>query len=75
MGSLIDKKSNAVFNAQNVIYICRPCNRWEIGTDVTLYEPDDPESFSRKMCLGKHLAEWEYAPCMIGWELKANFQF
>lgn len=38
----------AAIDAEEIIYIYSSCNRWETGTDITLYAPDEPESISKK---------------------------
>ena len=71
--NLVEKTSYAAIDAEEIIYICRSCNRWETGTDITLYAPDDPESISKKQYGIKTVEEWGYVPYVTGWDLKEDY--
>ena len=70
---LINSTDYVAIDASRVIYICSSCNKWELGTDVTLYAPNDPESISKKQYGIKTVEEWGYVPYVLDWELKRDY--
>ena len=50
---LVQNTPYAAINASTFIYICNHCRRWEQGTDLTLYEPDDPDQVANTLFWGK----------------------
>ncbi|MDO5138764.1 MAG: hypothetical protein Q4D71_09960 [Oscillospiraceae bacterium] len=70
---LLEKTPYAAIDAETVIYICSSCNRWETGTDITLYAPDDPESISKKQYGIKTVEEWGYVPYVTDWHLEKDY--
>lgn len=71
--NLFDNTDYVAIDASRVIYICSTCNRWELGTDVTLYAPNDPERVSREQYGIKTVEEWGYVPYVTSWDLKQNY--
>ncbi len=58
---LIDNTDNVFIDAREVLYICSSCNRWELGTDVTLYMANDPDSILKEYEI-KTAADWGLVP-------------
>ncbi len=63
----------AAVDAENIVYICRECGAWEEDTDVSIYAPNDPDSFSKKEYGEKTVAEWGYVPYVMQQELEEEF--
>lgn len=70
---LIDNTDYAAIDASKVIYICDYCNMWEIGTDITLYAPNDPESIPEKQYGIYTVEEWGYVPYVTHRDLERNY--
>ena len=70
---LIDNTDYAAIDASSVVYICSYCNRWELGTDVTLYAPNDPESIAKKQYGILTVEEWGYVPYVTRWNLEREY--
>lgn len=71
--NLIDKTEYAAIDADRVVYVCSACNNWELGTDVTLYAPNEPEKILKIQYGIKTVEEWGYVPYVTRWELKENY--
>ena len=63
----------AAINGNRVIYLCNGCGYWEHGTDISLYEPNDPESIPKKQYGIKTVEEWGHVPYVTEYELKENY--
>ena len=63
----------AAINGEGVIYVCSGCGSWELGTDVSLYAPNDPDSISQKQYGTKTVAEWGYVPYVMPWDLTNDY--
>ena len=72
--SLLKKTELAAINADKVIYVCSTCNRWEEGTDVTLYAPKKPESILHMQYGDKTVEKWGHVPWVTGRDLKENYR-
>ena len=59
---LFQKTPNAAIDAGKVLYICDNCRRWEIGTDITIYLPKDPD------------ADWGIVPYVVKSDLKSDYR-
>lgn len=70
---LLEQTEYAAVDAANVVYICTSCNRWEAGTDVTLYAPNDSASISKKQHGIKTVEEWGYVPYVSWYDLKQDY--
>ena len=71
--NLFQKTPYAAINAEEIIYICSSCNRWETGTDITLYVPNDPEIISKNRYGIKTVKKWGDVPYVTSWDLKENY--
>ena len=70
---LINNTDYAAIDASRVVYICSFCNRWELGTDVTLYTPNDPESIAKKQYGILTVEEWGYVPYVAHRDLEREY--
>lgn len=63
----------AAVDGERVVYICNGCCSWELGTDVSLYAPNDPDSIPQKQFGIKTVAEWGYVPYVMRRDLEENY--
>ena len=63
----------AAIDGERVVYICDGCGSWELGTDVSLYAPNDPDSIPQKQFGIKTVAEWGYVPYVMRWHLQKEY--
>ena len=70
---LCEKTEYAAINADTVIYVCNACNRWEPGTDITLYAPNNPRIIARRSYGIKTVEEWGYVPYVTDTQLKRDY--
>ena len=63
----------AAVNADKHVFICDSCKKWEVGRDLTIYAPNDPEII-RHMTFGdKTVEEWGYVPYVMAGELRVYY--
>ena len=70
---LYNKTPYAAINAEYVVYICDRCGTWEVGIDLSLYAPDDPDSLAQKQYGIKTVAEWGHVPYVMPGDLKNEY--
>ena len=70
---LCEKTAYVALNAKTVIYVCDACKKWEHGTDVTLYAPNDPNLIAKRKYGIKTVEEWEYVPYVSEGKLKTDY--
>lgn len=63
----------AAVDAEQVVYICNRCGSWELGIDLTLYAPNDPDSIPQKQYGAKTVAEWGNVPYVMQWDLEKEY--
>ena len=63
----------AAVDGARVVFICEGCGAWELGSDVSLYAPNDPDSIPQKRFGIKTVAEWGYVPYVTNWHLKNEY--
>ena len=73
MQKLLEETKYAAVNAERVVYICMECSHWEMGTDDTLYAPNDPDALARKQYGIKTVEEWGYAPYVMKMDLEEDY--
>ncbi len=71
--NLLDQTPFAAIDASSVVYICSSCNRWEIGTNITLYAPNNPERIADSFNWIKAVECGEYIPYVPKWNLINNY--
>lgn len=59
---LYNKIPYAAIDASKTLYICDNCKRWEEGTDITLYQPKDPD------------ADWGIVPYVMKMDLEKDYR-
>lgn len=74
MQRLLEETKYAAVDAEGVVYICRNCNHWEMGTDDTLYAPNDPDALGRKQYGIKTVEEWGYVPYVMKMDLEEDYR-
>ncbi len=70
---IYDNTPYAAIDARQVVYICKRCSSWELGTDVTLYAPNKPDIILKKQYGIKTVAEWGYVPYVLSCDLKDEY--
>ncbi len=63
----------AAIDGERVVYICDGCGSWKLGTDVSLYAPNDPDSIPQKQFGIKTVEEWGYVPYVMRWDLQKEY--
>ncbi len=70
---LIKKTKYATIDAGQVLYVCSSCGNWEVGTDVTLYAPNEPKKILKIQYGEKTVEELGYVPYVTNWDLQENY--
>ena len=71
--AIYDSTPYAAVNAGKEVYICKHCSRWEEGTDISLYAPNNPDIISQKRYGEKTVRELGYVPYVTAWDLKKDY--
>ncbi len=70
---LFEKTLYAAIDAEEVLYVCNGCGSWKVGTDLTLYAPDDPEALAKKEYGEQTVEEWGYVPYVTKADLREDY--
>ncbi len=60
-------------NAHKYLYKCKNCGYWEESKELSLYVPNDLESFPKTQFGIKTVEEWGYVPYVTEIELKYDY--
>lgn len=71
--SLYKKDEFVVFNAEDYVYSCRKCGRWDVEKGLSLYVPKDVSALKIKYNL-KSDKELENRPYVMAYELKEEYK-
>ena len=63
----------AAVNGERVAYICNGCGSWEVGIDVSLYAPNEPDRIAEQQFGKKTVAEWGYVPYVMKRDLMKEY--
>lgn len=70
--ALVRETPYAAVDADKVVYICS-CGYWEMGEDITLFVPNEPESIPGRQFGVKTVAELGYVPYVAPQELREEY--
>ena len=70
---LIEGVKYAAIDAADVIYVCDRCNRWEQGTNITLYSSNDSNIISEEQYNAFSKQEWDSVPFTTNLDLRINY--
>ncbi len=63
----------AAVNAAEELYMCDDCGVWEVGRDITVYEPNDVSKFKKRKYGDETVEKLGYVPYVMENELKEDF--
>ncbi len=61
-------------DAEQYLFICKECGKWEVDKNLSLYAPNNPESIPGKRYGIKTVEEWGYIPYVMSYDLTHDYR-